>query len=87
MHTLRRLFAKVSPAPTGRWRNAKVVALLLVIVVPGGIALPIFYGIYGAIRHTFAPKTHSRSASAPLEGVDAVTAPLEPEPRPEPLLP
>jgi hypothetical protein len=82
MHALRRLLVATARGRTTRWRNAKVVAVLLVIVVPGGIALPIFYGIYGAIRHTFAPKTHNRSASAPREGGDAVTAPPEPESRP-----
>jgi hypothetical protein len=79
MQRLRRLFVHTSPGAS-RWRNAKVIALLLVIVVPGGIALPIFYGIYGAFRHTFAPKTHNRGASAPIEDA-TVPAPLEPESR------
>ena len=78
MHMLRRLLVYAAPGRTSRWRNAKVLAVLLVIVVPGGIALPIVYGIYGAIRHTFGPKTHSRSASAPVDGA-AVSAPLDPE--------
>ena len=78
MQSLRRLFVHASPGAS-RWRNAKVIALLLVIIVPGGIALPIFYGIYGAIRHTLTPKTHSRTPSA---AVDASAAPLDSEPRP-----
>ncbi len=81
MRALRRLFVYAAAGRPSRWRNAKVLALLLVIVVPGGIAIPIFYGIYGAIRHTFTPKTHTRSASALLDG-GAVSETPEPESRP-----
>ena len=77
MQALRRLFVTTAPGQTSRWRNAKVIALLVVIVVPGGIALPIVYGIYGAIRNTFTPKTHNRSAAAPAEGA-ASSTPLDP---------
>jgi hypothetical protein len=81
MHPLRRLLFSASPARASGWRNTKVLALLLVIVVPGGIALPIVYGIYGALRHTFTPKTHNRSASAQVDDAAIITAPLDPESR------
>ena len=81
MHTLRRLFVYAPRAVATYWRNPKALALLLVIVVPGGFALPIVYGIYGAIRHTLNAKAQSRSAAVNDELAAEVPAVPEAEVR------
>jgi len=59
-----------------RLRHPKTLALLLVLVIPGGFVLPVFYGLYGAIRYTLTPKAKPRSTAAPAE--EAAT-PIKPE--------
>lgn len=81
MHKLRRLFVHAPRAVATYWRNPKALAVLLVIVIPGGFALPIVYGIYGAIRHSLTPKAQSRSATANDEIAAEAPAALEPEAR------
>lgn len=81
MHTLRRLFVHTPRAIATHWRDPKALALLLVIVMPGGFALPIVYGLYGAIRHTLAPKAQTRSAVSTDQIAAETPPPLEPEAR------
>jgi hypothetical protein len=77
MHLLRRILVRTPRNAIARWRHPKALALLLVVVIPGGIVLPIFYGLYGAIRHTLAPKTQSRNTTAPAEPTAAAVT-IEP---------
>ena len=81
MHTLRRLFVYTPRAAAARWRHPKVLALLLVIIVPGGFALPIVYGLYGAIRHTLAQKAQAGSAAASDPIATEATVAVESETR------
>lgn len=80
MHRLRRIFVHAPRERVARWGHRKALAALLVILMPGGFALPFVYGLYGAIRHTLTPKAHSRNAAPEQGGVSAST--LENEARP-----
>jgi hypothetical protein len=62
MHTIRRLFVLQPRNFAARLRSPGAIAFLLVIVIPGGLMLPICYGLYGALRHTLASKVSNRTA-------------------------
>jgi hypothetical protein len=64
MHTLRRLFAWTARDASSRVPKSRLIALLLIVILPGGLMVPIFCGIYGAIRHTLNGKFASRDLEA-----------------------
>jgi hypothetical protein len=70
MHTLRRplralLALRPARAALG-WPRALV--LLVIAIAPGGLVLPICYGLYGALRASFTGRTAEPAVmSAPLE--------------------
>ncbi len=64
MHTLRRIFVLPTRNTLATIRTSKAIALLLVIIIPGGLMLPICYGLYGAIRHTLSNKASPRTAGS-----------------------
>ena len=69
MPTLRRLTAWTSRGAFSRLSLRHGLALFLVVIVPGGLVVPICYGIYGALRHTLGGKAASRidaSMQAPI---------------------
>jgi len=72
MHALRRIFALPPRRALARLRYPKTLAALLIIVLPGGLVLPICYGLYGAIRHTLSTKAPSGAV-----GPEAVDNPAE----------
>ena len=57
MPTLRRLFSRLS--------YKRLLALFLLVVVPGALVVPLCYGIYGALRLTLAGKGAAREAATP----------------------
>jgi len=70
MHSLRRPFRSLlalRPALAAlRWPRALV--LLVIVLAPGGLVLPICYGIYGALRASFTGRpTEPAIMSAPLD--------------------
>ena len=72
MNTLRSLFAWTSRDALSRLSMPRLLALFLILIVPGGLVVPICCGIYGALRHTLSSKVASRSietapAASPLE--------------------
>jgi hypothetical protein len=64
MHTFRRLFAWHARDASSRVPTSRVIALLLIVILPGGLMVPIFCGLYGAIRHTLTGKAGSRDIEA-----------------------
>jgi hypothetical protein len=64
MQNLSRLFARTSGNALSRLSCQRLLALFLVVVVPGGLVVPICYGIYGAIRLTLSGKTATRDAAS-----------------------
>jgi hypothetical protein len=64
MHTLRRFFAWTTRHTSSRVPTSRLIALLLIVILPGGLVVPLFCGIYGAIRHTLAGKVASRDIEA-----------------------
>ena len=60
MRTLRRFYAWTSGGALSRLSPRHLLAVFLVVIVPGGLVVPICYGIYGAIRHTLGGKAASR---------------------------
>jgi hypothetical protein len=60
MQTLRRRFAWTRRDAFSRPSLRHGLALFLIVIVPGGLVVPICYGIYGAIRHTLGGKVSSR---------------------------
>jgi hypothetical protein len=63
MDTLRHIYSSTVRLPA-----ARVIALILIIVVPGGLVLPICYGLYGAIRHSLSTKVPNRGAAEEATG-------------------
>jgi hypothetical protein len=43
---------------------ARALALILVVVLPGGFFVPLCVGIYGAIRHSLSGKVSARAAES-----------------------
>ena len=68
MQTLRRLYAWNRDA-FSRLSFRHVLALFLVVIVPGGLVVPICCGIYGALRHSLSGKTPSRSVDTGIAAV------------------
>ena len=60
MHTLRRLFALSPRDLVSRLSPRRLLALFLIIVVPGALVVPICCGIYGALRHSLGGKVGAR---------------------------
>ena len=60
MQTLRRRFAWTPRDAFSRLSLRHGLALFLIVIVPGGLVVPICYGIYGALRHTLGSKVSSR---------------------------
>ena len=54
METLRRMFAWTAFDATPRGSAVRWFALLLIVILPGGLVVPICCGIYGAIRQTLS---------------------------------
>ncbi|HEX2828661.1 MAG TPA: hypothetical protein VHP37_20065 [Burkholderiales bacterium] len=63
MQNLRRLFAWTSRDALSRLSCQRLLSLFLVVVVPGGLVVPICYGLYGALRLTLSGKAATRVAS------------------------
>ena len=63
MPTLRRLFPRIDWDACLRMPTSRLIALLLVVIVPGGLVVPLFCGIYGAIRHTLSGNVASRGVA------------------------
>ena len=64
MQTLRRLHAWNARDAFSRLSLRHLLTLLLVVIVPGGLALPLFYGLYGALRHSLSGKVAARGETA-----------------------
>ena len=64
MQTLRRLYAWNARDAISRLSFRHVLALFLVVIVPGGLVVPLCYGLYGALRHSLSGKVASRGDSA-----------------------
>ena len=63
MQTLR-LYAWNLRTAYSRLTLRHVLAVFLVVIVPGGLVVPICCGIYGALRHTLTGKVAPRSADS-----------------------
>jgi hypothetical protein len=63
MDELRRM-ARTPRDLLARLSFARALALILVIVLPGGLFVPLCVGIYGAIRHSLAGKVSTRAAES-----------------------
>jgi hypothetical protein len=72
MQSLRQMYQEVARATLAILPYPRLAALVLVLIIPGALVVPIFYGIYGAIRHSLAGKAGDHSTR-----LDAVTRPLE----------
>ena len=71
MQIIRSLIATSRDA-LSRLSCQRLLAFLLVVVVPGALVVPICYGIYGAIRLSLSGKAATRAATtvpAPLTQV------------------
>jgi hypothetical protein len=63
MNKLRRM-ARNPRDILARLSTAKALALLLVVVLPGGFFVPLCVGIYGAIRHSLSGKVATRGTES-----------------------
>jgi hypothetical protein len=54
MHSHRHRYHELSRATLARFPYPKLAIFLLIVIIPGALVLPICYGIYGAIRHSFS---------------------------------
>ena len=70
MHPLRHRYQELSRATLARFPYPKLAVFLLIVVIPGSLVLPICYGIYGAIRHSWpgrvAGETPGSDATNPV---------------------
>lgn len=73
MHSLRRYLAWPSRNALSRLSYPRLLALLLVVIVPGGLVVPLCAGLYGALRLTFCSKSANR--------IDPLAPPAVVEPR------
>ena len=64
METLRRIFAWTAFDVAPRGSSSRWLALLLIVILPGGLVVPICCGIYGAIRQTLAGNDSKRTVEA-----------------------
>ena len=64
MHPLRHKYHELSRATLARFPYPKLTVFLLVVIIPGALVLPICYGIYGAIRHTFSGRVAGAAPGA-----------------------
>ena len=69
MQTLRRLYAWNARDALSRLSLRNLLALFLIVVVPGALIVPLCCGIYGALRYTLAGKSGSRTADPALAAV------------------
>jgi hypothetical protein len=58
MQTLRRLYACNPRDAFSRLSLRRLLALCLVVIVPGGLVVPLCYGLYGALRHSLSGKAN-----------------------------
>ena len=64
MQTLRRRYAWNIRAALSRLSFRHLFTLFLVVIVPGGLVVPLFYGLYGALRHSLSGKDAARGETA-----------------------
>ena len=76
MHKLRRLFAWTRRDDSSRMPTSRLVALVLIVVLPGGLFVPIFCGLYGALRHSLAGKVAARGVDSGAPVAVTEDAPL-----------
>ena len=62
MQTLRRFATWNAWDAFSRLSFRQVLALFLVVIIPGGLVVPLCCGIYGALRHSLAGKSAADSA-------------------------